>query len=43
MALDGRGHLLVSYDWPTPKSGEVNYGSQEAAAMEENMVVMFHA
>lgn len=43
MALDGRGDLIIAYDRPTPKPGEVKYGLPEATSMEEDMVVMLHA
>lgn len=43
MALDGCGYFPISYDRPASKSREVKYGSREAAAVEEDMVVMLHA
>ena len=43
MALDGRSDFSRTHNWPASKSRQVEYGTTQEEAVEENMVVLLHA
>ena len=43
MALDGRGNFIGTHNRPPPKSRQIEYGTSQEEAMEEDMVGVLHA
>ena len=43
MALDGRGNLARTHNWPASKPRKIEYGAKQEEIVEEDMVVLLYA